>query len=348
MIKRGDILHCIKIDLPRELKTLEIHTFADLHIGDRTTDLKMIQERINYVKQTPNAYCILNGDLMNNATKTSVSDSYAEEIPPMEQIQKCVDMFEPVKDKILAVTTGNHERRTYNKEGIDLMEVAARQMGLYDRFSKSGVLIFVRFGEQSRGHKETNGSGNVRKMCYTIYTNHGSGGGRKEGAKAIRLADMASIVDADIYIHSHTHLPMVMKQAFFRTDIPNSTCRCVDKLFVNTAATLNYGGYGEVYELKPASKDTPVIYLNGTKKRNDSEVIKMDNVIKPVHYADKNIEVIDYIKDTLTDTQYTGYCLGNVIKYISRYQKKNGVEDLQKARVYLNWLIEVEQKMDEH
>ena len=33
-------------------------------------------------------------------------------------------------------------------------------------------------------------------------------------AKAIRLADMASIVDADIYIHSHTHLPMIMKQAY--------------------------------------------------------------------------------------------------------------------------------------
>ena len=34
----------------------------------------------------------------------------------------------------------------------------------------------------------------------------------KEGrAKAIRLADMACIVDADIYIHSHTHLPMIMK-----------------------------------------------------------------------------------------------------------------------------------------
>jgi hypothetical protein len=69
----------------------------------------------------------------------------------------------------------------------------------------------------------------------------------------------------------------------------------------------------------------------------------MNNVLKPNHYTDgRNIEVIDYIKDTLTTEQYTGYCLGNVIKYISRYRKKNGVEDLLKARVYLDWLIEVE------
>lgn len=66
-----------------------------------------------------------------------------------------------------------------------------------------------------------------------------------------------------------------------------------------------------------------------------------DNVNHPSHYTDKHIEVIDYIKDTLSDEQYKGYCRGNVIKYISRYDKKNGLEDLLKARVYLDWLIEV-------
>jgi hypothetical protein len=40
----------------------------------------------------------------------------------------------------------------------------------------------------------------------------------------------------------------------------------VDRLFVNTAANLNYGGYGEAQEFKPSSKDTPTIYLSGTKK----------------------------------------------------------------------------------
>lgn len=70
---------------------------------------------------------------------------------------------------------------------------------------------------------------------------------------------------------------------------------------------------------------------------------KKDNVFHPGHYAEKEIEVIDYIRDTLTPEQYTGYCAGNVVKYISRYRKKGGVEDLEKARVYLDWLIEAEQ-----
>ena len=101
---------------------------------------------------------------------------------------------------------------------------------------------------------------------------HGSGGGRKEGAKAIRLADMASIIDSDIYCHAHTHLPMIMKQGFYRIDTRNSTFACVEKLFVNTAANLNYGGYGEAQEFKPASKDTPVIYLNGRKKEFNAKL----------------------------------------------------------------------------
>ncbi|MGI5927772.1 MAG: DUF3310 domain-containing protein [Thermacetogeniaceae bacterium] len=70
------------------------------------------------------------------------------------------------------------------------------------------------------------------------------------------------------------------------------------------------------------------------------EIIKADMVNHPSHYADKKIEVIKYIEDTLTPEQYEGYLAGNILKYVSRYRKKNGTEDLEKARVYLNWLIE--------
>lgn len=64
-----------------------------------------------------------------------------------------------------------------------------------------------------------------------------------------------------------------------------------------------------------------------------------DPVNRPSHYADKAIEVIAYIKDTLTQEEFVGYCLGNVIKYVSRWRKKGGVEDLKKAQVYLGWAV---------
>lgn len=261
----------IKIDLPRELESVEIHTFADEHLGDENCDVKRLMQRIEYVKNTPNAYCILNGDILDNATKTSIGDTYTQEFNPMEQLGKAVELFEPIKDKILCITQGNHEQRTYRKEGINLSYLIATQLGLTDRYTSTSALLFIRMGEETR-KKESNGSGKYRQICYTAYVLHGSGGGRKEGAKAIRLADMASIVDADIYIHAHTHLPMIMKQGYHRIDLRNYAVSLVTKLFVNTASNLDYGGYGEAAEFKPTSKDTPVIYLGGRKKTYEARL----------------------------------------------------------------------------
>ena len=250
----------ISVDLPADIDTLQLEVFADLHIGDRQCDIRLIRDRIKSLGDNPHTYCILNGDVLNNATKTSVSDCYSECLSPMEQIQQAVDLFGPVKDKILAITTGNHERRTYNKEGIDLMEVFSRQIGLYDRFSPASALVFLHFGQSSRR------AADGRKMTYTLFVSHGSGGGRKEGAKANQLADMACIVDADVYIHSHTHIPMAFKSDHYRTCKGVRSSERVTSLFVNTGAALDYGGYGEVQEYKPASKDTPTIYLDSHKR----------------------------------------------------------------------------------
>lgn len=73
-----------------------------------------------------------------------------------------------------------------------------------------------------------------------------------------------------------------------------------------------------------------------------AEIIKKqvnDIVNHPSHYTTGEIEVIDYIVDKLTPEQLEGYCVGNSLKYISRYRHKNGIEDLKKAVWYLNYWI---------
>ena len=258
----------VTVVLPRNLDSIELHTFSDWHIGDKFCAMDKIRTEIEYVKLKENAYVILNGDLLNNATKASVSDSYAEQLTPMEQINLAVELLSPIKDKILIATTGNHEARTYRADGIDLTAIIMKQLGLADRYVREGGLLFIKVGEYNRAknHCNTQRPSVRTQVLYSIYITHGSGGGRKEGAKAIRLADMASICDADIYVHSHTHLPMIMKEAMYRTDMSNCSIKKVDKLFVNTAAKLRYGGYGQTYEFKPSSKANPVIYLSGQQK----------------------------------------------------------------------------------
>jgi len=62
--------------------------------------------------------------------------------------------------------------------------------------------------------------------------------------------------------------------------------------------------------------------------------------INPNHYKGE-IECIDAIKSSMTIEAFNGYLKGNVLKYMWRYEKKNKVEDLQKAQWYLNKLIDV-------
>lgn len=254
-------MKAIKVDLPRSLKHVEIYALSDLHLGDRNCNYKELLDQVKQIEENKNAYVILNGDLINNATTQSISDTYGETISPMEQLKQATALFKPIKDKILAITSGNHENRTYRADGIDLTEIMACELGLSDRYAPESVTLFLRVGDKTRKtHKG-------QQVCYVLYITHGSGGGRREGGKINRLVDLSSIIDADIYIHSHTHLPAVLKQAFYRADSKSSTIALVDKMFVNTNAWLNYGGYGEANGYKPASTQTPIIYLDGSRKK---------------------------------------------------------------------------------
>lgn len=251
-------MKAIRCDLPYA-EQIEIHPMADLHIGDAMADFKLIMERIEHIKNTPNAYCILGGDLMDTAIASSVGDTYGANLKPMDQLSQCVKIFAPIKDKILAVLPGNHENRVYRSDGLDVTELMCAQLGIPEKYSNTTALLFVRFGSEK--HKN-----HGRPHYYTIYVTHGAGGGRKEGGKVNRLADLACIVDADIYLHHHTHLPVVMKNSFFRVSGGNSSVAQVEKLFVNGASALDYGGYGDAQNYKPSSKSNPVIYLSGTKR----------------------------------------------------------------------------------
>lgn len=66
-----------------------------------------------------------------------------------------------------------------------------------------------------------------------------------------------------------------------------------------------------------------------------------DNVNHPAHYTNGEIECIDAIRSALTPEEFRGYCKGNILKYTWRERRKGHTEDLQKARWYLERLIEV-------
>ena len=64
-----------------------------------------------------------------------------------------------------------------------------------------------------------------------------------------------------------------------------------------------------------------------------------DPVNSPPHYTDGGIETIDYIRAKLSEEEFSGYCRGNALKYLSRAGKKGAAaEDHRKAVWYLSYL----------
>ena len=66
---------------------------------------------------------------------------------------------------------------------------------------------------------------------------------------------------------------------------------------------------------------------------------KLKEQIGGNHYSKLAIQPVTYI-----NANGLSYLQGNVIKYVTRYKDKNGVEDLEKAKHYIDLLIELEDK----
>lgn len=250
----------IRCDLP-DAETVEIVILSDWHIGDPNADFKRMKETIEYIEKTPNCYCIINGDMVDSAIVGSVGDIYGAEFQPMEALKLCVKLFSGIANKTLCVTPGNHEHRIYKQCGIDIVSLMCAQLGIQDKYTPTTAVLFIRFGkEPQRNHG--------RPLLYTAYVTHGAGGGgRREGGKINKLADLAQIVDVDIYICGHTHLPAIFRNTFFRLSGSNSSVAQVEKLYINAASALDYGGYGDTAGFKPCSKETPVLYLSGRRHK---------------------------------------------------------------------------------
>lgn len=107
------------------------------------------------------------------------------------------------------------------------------------------------------------------------------------------------------------------------------------------------------YEDKPKEEPEKVkVKIQPEKKEEDgpyilpNEIVKLmpmpkeeDNINHPAHYTQGTVECIDAIESSMTPEEFRGYLKGCLMKYIWRYQHKGGMEDLKKARWYLDRLI---------
>ena len=140
----------VTIDRPTDWPNARIHILSDLHLEDKNCDMRAATSRVDAIKNDPRALAVLNGDILNNATKGSVSDIYSETLTPMKAIDRVVALLYPIREQVIGADTGNHEWRTYKQDGIDIMRLVCRELGCEQVYSPEGVLIFLRMGCKPR------------------------------------------------------------------------------------------------------------------------------------------------------------------------------------------------------
>ena len=132
---------------------------------------------------------------------------------------------------------------------------------------------------------------------------------------------------------------------------------CEDCPFSHDNTTLTIDSCGELYAI--ANKG--VIETDEKLLQSANDFLEMcretgaligegtiaeDKIKSPNHYKLEglNCETIDVVKARLGKEGFKAFCIGNVIKYVLRAEKKNGLEDYKKSRQYLEWIIEGEEK----
>lgn len=252
----------IKINLNEEIGRIvdkvTIIPIADVHIGDKLANLKLLKEALQRIKEEPNTFTIINGDLCNMALKNSKSDVYSDQLSPMEQVLTATELLEDIKNKILVISSGNHEDRTMKETNIDVTRLIAKQLGIEERYADAWWYLYLTFGKDNKG----------RAITYGITGLHGYGGGRKSGGKINRLEDMSQVVIADLYLMSHTHKPISTKNCIYVPYYQSKSLSKQEMYYLMTNSFLESdGGYAEKMGLAPSNTSLTEAQLNGTKRK---------------------------------------------------------------------------------
>ena len=248
------IIH--KFDEPHDLK---IYPISDVHLGAREHCQKEWAEFLTFIKNDPLAKVCLCGDLLNNATKSSVSDIYDEMLSPGEQKRRMTEMLMPIRDRILCAVNGNHERRSKKESDVDLTYDIMCKLDLEDLYRPNVAFVKIMLGE-------TYGDGRLNPT-YVMAVTRGAGGGGLTGANVNKNERFGYVIDGlDVLVPGHSHKPWVSQQNKITIDAQNNKVSFKPFKVVSSSSWLNYGGYATQKMLLPSSNTRQIITLKRYEK----------------------------------------------------------------------------------
>ncbi len=182
---------------------LELHHLTDTHIDSPDFAEGELRERIQHIKNTEGAYWCHGGDIWSlilyNDKRFSgvVRADYQDALHsyPERCLERACELFEPIKDKMLAMGAGNHEAVVGKHFHRNLAAELAAKLGKPEAYigDRGWVVLSLKYHTQS--------------MTVTGYLYHGWSTGRLGGRKMIQSERDIGAWNADFIFLGHDHQP---------------------------------------------------------------------------------------------------------------------------------------------
>lgn len=238
---------------------------SDVHLGAAEHMEKEWLSFLDMVAKTPNIYLTIGGDLLNNATKFSLSNVYDEVLRPSVAKRMMAEMLEPIKDRILCAVTGNHERRSSRDVDQDPMYDIMCKLDLEHLYRENMAFVKIQLGRQ----ENENGirTGGYQRPSYNLVVTHGSGGGIYTGTAVLRNERFGYVVDGmDCLIVGHTHKPFTTQPGKIVIDPRNNQVSVKPFKVISSTSWLDFAGYAMQKMLLPTTHCLHTIQLSSSHK----------------------------------------------------------------------------------
>lgn len=242
-----------------ERPNLRIYPISDVHLGAAEHMGKQWAAFLSRIAEDPDAYLILGGDLMNNATRSGLSNVFEETVRPREAKRMITEMLMPVRSKILCMVSGNHERRSLKDADDDPSYDIACKLDIEHLYRENIAFVKIQMGSQA-------GDG-LTNPTYMLTVTHGAGGGMLTGGAVNRNERFGYVLDGvDALVVGHTHKPFVTQPAKILVDSRNGKVSVKPFKVISCTSWLDWGGYAAQKMLTPASHAPQIMTLCGTRK----------------------------------------------------------------------------------
>jgi len=242
---------------------IKVYPIADIHYGAINHQHEEWEKFCEKILSDPNAYLIIDGDLINNNTRSAVGSPFDDFVRPMSQKKYMAECLAPLKDRILCITSGNHERRSLKDADDDPTFDIACKLDLEDIYRQNAAFLKISVGNKYNSDKYADQG----RVAYTFAVTHGAGGGIYTGATVNRNERWGNVINADCIVVGHTHKGTVTRPSRIVMDTQNNKVTIQDYLVISCVSWQTYGDYALQKMLLPSATARPqVLYLNDRKK----------------------------------------------------------------------------------